>query len=52
MMSHSDMAVVHKRELRDVIVSTTGRKIKVECLVDGCSKLGKMGIPHEKETDF
>lgn len=44
MMSHSDLAVVHKVEWRDVIVSATGKTIKAEVLVDGCSNLGKMGI--------
>lgn len=52
MMSHNDMSVVHKREWRDVIVSVTGKTIKAEVLVDGCSNLGKMGILVDTEEEF
>lgn len=42
MLSHGDLAVIHKRAWVSVIGSS-GKKIEYESLVDGCSKFGKMG---------
>ena len=44
MMSHSYLSVVHRTERREITSPHTGNKYKAEILVDGCSKLGKMGI--------
>ncbi len=52
MLSHDDLSVVHS-VVREEVKGRYGFNYTRVNLVDGCSRLGKMGIPNEQnDCDF